>query len=526
MNKYLLIVFSFFLFLPPLFSANITYTISNVTKPFPMVKIEMNCPACEIGDYSEFVLKSNFSALRDLEKEVHGLEAFGKNGRKLLVLRGGHRGARTKKDSWSIGKTQKGERLLVSYYLVPTRPNISWPTRKRLVLTKSLLHFLGNSVLLRPIHLDGSCLHSITVKWQGFKESGWQVASSFSSAQDKFTVKRKLDDFLLSSFMAGPLRIVEESVDGHTVCCAIPGTRWKFKDEDLLYCALNILQSARTFFKEKDRQRLFIGLIPIPTKKPMPSGSAGLGLTSSILLYLNPGESLQWLPAKGKELKHVIAHEIMHKWFGGTIKAQSPTGYVIWFLEGFADFYARRLLRNCGEITDKQFIAAINQVMDEYLHSPVRELNNHNLLRNYNRRSDVRRLPYLRGALIAAHLDDEIRSFWKGKKTLDTFMFHLLATSRKHLQRRFSNEDLFKTIGEFTNKEVVKRMRRYIVNGDLLPLPPKNMEGELKYEIEHVYSPPLARLLRIKTAEEGGHGKGKDPRKRLEAFVPLLHLRQ
>ena len=510
------------------FSENsLSYEVTLLRSPFPMLRVDMRCISESGKEYSKFYLKSGWSSVTGLENEVHGLQAFDTKGKKIIIRSGGRAGEKLEKDTWAIGKTNAaGEEIKLSYYLVPTRPGVSWKTRKRLVVTSTFAHFTGSVAFLRPKHYERKKNCTLNFKWIGFKEAGWKVASSFSQDQTGFSIERSLDEFCMTSFMAGSLSIVKKSSKDLDISCAIAGTRWNFNENDLAKSAFQIVKTTRAFFKDEGKKNLFIGVIPIASTDPIPKGMAGLGLTDSILLFLNPDESLQWQPDKGKNVLHVIAHEYLHQWLGGTMKPRRPTGYLIWFLEGFSDYYAQRILLSAKEIDEEGFIQAYNVTIEDYLTSAVRELSNHNIVLNYNRRADVRRLPYLRGSLLATLLDNEIREQSNGGKRLDDMIFDMLRFSQRDGNLKWSNEDIFAAIEKFTSKEFVKQMRRYIINGDLIPLPPSQLEPGMNFDVHREYSAELARTLRIKTAKQGGHNRGKDVKRKPGAFIPKLYLRQ
>ena len=520
------LLLAFVLPLASLKANTISYTVTLLRSPFPMLKVAVKCPAQKGSNYSRFYLSSGWSTVDELENEVHALRAFSHDGQELVVWRGARAGEKLEKDSWTVGKTKKeSEEISLNYYLVPTRPAITWQTRKRIVVGSTFAHFTGGVALLRPKHFAETMSHKVSFKWQGFQEAGWKVASTFSNKQEGFTVKRTLDEFAMATFMAGTLRVTEKTFRQGKVCCVLPGTRWNFGVEDFASSALSIVKTTKHFMKEKAKSSLFIGVIPIATKSPIPQGMAGLGLTESMLIFLQPDESLLWHPANDQRVMQVVAHEYLHQWFGGTIKPQRPTGYLIWFLEGFTDYYSLRMLLKASVIDKEGYVAAFNVLMEEYSKSPVRELSNHNIVLNYNRRFDVKRLPYLRGALLAAILDCKIRELTNGQKRLDHMIYEMLQVSRKDTSMKWSTEDIFAAVRKFTNKEFEKQFRRYVVHGDLLPLPPRALEPGMSFEVDRKYSPELARLLRIKTARHGGHRRGKDKKHRPEAFIPRLFLK-
>jgi len=493
---------------------DVSYELALVRSPFPMLHVTVHCRPAASGR-TEFAVDSGWSSVTDCENEIHGVGATDGMGKPLTVLTA-LRGAR-----WTTASApaDASSTLAFAYYVVPTSPRLDWNSRKRPIVTASLLTCTGNVTLAVPAHLPSDRPLRIAVTWRGFAEAGWHVASSFSDDQRGFVVERPIAEFVLSSFIAGgDVRTVAAEHEGHRVAVTLAGSQWGFQDEALAELTARLAAAGSTFFGAAPLPRFHVGVVPVPEAKLDPTATAGVGLTDSMLLYLRPDEVLDWQPKRGRILAHVVMHEMLHRWLGGTLRPRQPTGYLIWFLEGFTDFLTRRLLLRSGVLTAEQFVDAWNDVMADYLHSPVRELPNKQVLANYHLRDDVRRLPYLRGSLVAAFVDDEIRGASGGATSLDDMLRAMVDEGRKDPAKVFGVDDVLRAVATVTSDEYAEDVRRWVVAGELLPLPPPSLEPDQTLDVRHVPDGELSRQARIATARRGG-GRTADRSRLVPQFV-------
>ncbi|NUQ79740.1 MAG: hypothetical protein HUU21_40050, partial [Polyangiaceae bacterium] len=131
----------------------------------------------------------------------------------------------------------------------------------------------------------------------------------------------------------------------------------------------------------------------------------GAHLSRSFALWFDGSRALD------PSLRIAIAHELIHKWIGASVRLDDDRGRPAkWFSEGFAVHYARRVLFDEKLITPNDFAEDLRRTVD-----PGREV-----------RDDA----YRRGALYAAHLDATIRSRSRGKRSLDDVVRKLLHEAR------------------------------------------------------------------------------------------------
>jgi predicted metalloprotease with PDZ domain len=114
------------------------------------------------------------------------------------------------------------------------------------------------------------------------------------------------------------------------------------------------------------------------------------------------------------ELDLVLAHELVHRWIGGTLRLVGRGGReATWFSEGFTVHVARRALLQAGLLSPADFAADLNRTDGEGV-------------------AGEERLPaeYRRGALHAASLDAAVRRASRGRRSLDDVLRDLTKTAR------------------------------------------------------------------------------------------------
>ena len=86
-------------------------------------------------------------------------------------------------------------------------------------------------------------------------------------------------------------------------------------------------------------------MVLLPTDQAAHAGSdeGGVELTHSIALFQPSGHPLDF------GLKYVLAHELFHEWNADQMRAGDTP--LLWFSEGFTDYYARLLLLRSGLIS-------------------------------------------------------------------------------------------------------------------------------------------------------------------------------
>jgi len=127
------------------------------------------------------------------------------------------------------------------------------------------------------------------------------------------------------------------------------------------------------------------------------------------------------------EFKVTLAHEMVHTFVQPIDGEGLETS---WFNEGIAVYYARLLALRAGKISRADFLADLNSTAARYYTNIKNTTPNADIPARFWPDTRVRVLPYDRGALYFAQLNDEIVLASKGKRSLDDLLLAFLDARR------------------------------------------------------------------------------------------------
>src|SRR5262249_11067794 len=197
----------------------------------------------------------------------------------------------------------------------------------------------------------------------------------------------------------------------------------------------------------------------------------GTGLTSSFALEMTPDTPLFGDFGQRLNIAGLLAHEMFHEWNGHTIVPLDPEELCYWFTEGFTDFYTRRLLYRNSFITTDEYVRGANKKLSDLWTSRVRNAPNVRIQADFWKDPAVKRLPYLRGDVVAMMLDAAIRERSNGKKSLDDLMRELVHEGRT-AQARITPDNLLARFAQWAGDSTAARVRAIVVDGATPALAP------------------------------------------------------
>jgi len=152
---------------------------------------------------------------------------------------------------------------------------------------------------------------------------------------------------------------------------------------------------------------------------------SGIGLTDSFAFTFD-----EHTPAD--ELKGLLAHEMLHAWVRSLSDGGDGAGGLAssWFSEGLAVHYQRMLPWRAGLIDDEAFLADLNATAGRYYTNALIATPNEQVPAGFWRDTRIRVLPYDRGSLYFAALDEDIRAASGGARSLDDLVRAMLAERR------------------------------------------------------------------------------------------------
>ncbi|MGH7150304.1 MAG: hypothetical protein ACREIU_06390, partial [Planctomycetota bacterium] len=448
-------------------------TFELVRSPETFVRVRIETRGAREG-------KTSFS----IAERWGGVERFEEGIRALGIREAGGKGLPVEQPTsnrWSV-RHAPGAPLEVAYEIAPTGERIGREreSRYRPAVLPDLFHLVGTTGLVVPQPLEGEEPRSIEIRWLGFAEAGWKVATSFGAGTEPRRIRRPLRDFVHGLYVAGDLRVFPVPLRGGALTVAIAGEDWGFADDLFVDLVRRIVVAERDFFDDHGDPHFLVSLVPVGERNPQSRSFGGTGLTDSFALFLLPGTGIEEEPGTGRGLRWLLAHELFHHWNGQEMPRVEPEALVYWFSEGFTDFYARRLLLRARLITLEEYAADLSERAGAYLASPVRNEPNDRILRDYWKDERVERLPYHRGDVVALLLDAAIRKASEGARGLDEFMRDLLARGRRG--ERVGTEGLLALAESYAGKEFAERLRRIVVEGETAAIPADLLEPCLEAE--------------------------------------------
>ncbi len=424
------------------------YKISPVfQKDSVVLQIELSFTGDKSGK-TVLVLPERFASQTDLYKGIKNLRVLNRNA----VLK------ETDKEFVKIIEHKSGQKLRISYELRQFREDAARAGRgggNSPLIQKNYIHFIGAGGWIHP---ESEREFRIDLNWANFPQT-WKFANSFGAGQRKQSFSATAERFSSAIFVAGDYRINKNLIGEKPVYTAVRGD-WSFTDGEFAGLVAKIVEIEREFWNEFDHPYYLVTLLPLETEQGMSIG--GTGLTNSFATFVSSNANLD-------QLGWLIAHEYFHNWnylsFGGL---EDPEQLLYWFSEGFTDFYTYRLLLRGGLLEFEQMLDEYNEFSKDYYTSPVRNIDNQRVLKDFFRDHDVGKIPYRRGFLLATKWDHIIRKQSGGKKSLDDVMRQILADARAGKFKKLSKDLIGEYLSNMAEYDFAGDIEKFIEKGETI----------------------------------------------------------
>jgi predicted metalloprotease with PDZ domain len=174
----------------------------------------------------------------------------------------------------------------------------------------------------------------------------------------------------------------------------------------------------------------------------------------------------------------LASHEYFHAWSGKRLRPVElgPFDYenevytrALWFVEGFADYYADLLLVRSGVATREEYLDALSaQIRSLHttpgrLEQPVEAASFDAWIKYYRADENTPNTAisyYVKGAVIGFLLDAHIRRLTAGEKSLDDVMRHMW--ERFSAERGFSREEVRAVVSESVGSSHAREIRAWM----------------------------------------------------------------
>ncbi len=366
------------------------------------VKIEVPPSNLEQTSFS----LTDWAGQTNYAENIYRVSAKDKNGNALTLEKNDAR-------TWTIRNGKKAFEL--SYLVVSQKDSFMGNNVRNHfhpTLFKNYAFLWGTTFLFFP---DEKEIAALPVRLQIIPNEYAQFFSNFEGKADSF------DDLSELFVAAGDYRVIQKTIGGRRVKFLLQGTNWKFTDE----------QFAATVSRIIEAQIKYLGFSPssddllITLNEGTPASKGGTVVKNVISVYPNPQAGLQDF-----DTLKLISHEHFHFWNGNYWHASEgkKEGYYKWMSEGFTEYYAGLTLFRENLITEKEFVAWLNNLLLQYQTNPNSLTATAEILaEKYWESNDYNRLPYVKGALIAFLTDLQIRQKTAGKKQIDDLMKLLIS---------------------------------------------------------------------------------------------------
>jgi len=388
--------------------SQLTYTVEAIPRASSLrLSIDLSFPGDETG-HTRLHLPSHFSGQQELYKNVQ----------RLAAVSPGTALADTDAPDVKLLTFTPGQTVHLHYEIVPDESGHAGQPGAyfRPALQPNYFHFIGTTMWAYPAQY-GKPL-AVTLHWK--LSAGWAFCDSLGMGQTDQQFEGTLEQFLETVYAGGDFRILTAQAGGRPVTVALRG-KWKFSDSDFAALAAGIVAAERDLWRDNNFPYYLVLLLP--TEQPAHKGSddGGVELTHSVALFQPQGRPLDF------GLKYVLAHELFHEWNADQMRTSD--GPLLWFSEGFTDYYARLLLLRAGLISLDDYARDFNAQLREYAESPSRNRRGDEAARGFYAGTALAKLPYQQGALLAAHWNAAIRAATGDGNSLDDVMHDLKAAA-------------------------------------------------------------------------------------------------
>ncbi|WP_277970259.1 hypothetical protein [Sphingomonas echinoides] len=364
---------------------------------------------------------------------------------------------------WQM-KAAPGTELTVSYRILSAYdndPTVEDSDQPRPVIRPRWFYGVGDALFGYP---NGRENAPATFDWLGAPGIGFASDLEHLAGQRRRATRPgTVADALESVVIGGRDLRTFPALDGSGVRVATVG-RYVFTPEQLDGLARRVINVERTFWKSDQHAPFLVTAAPI-VGSPTATSFGGTGRGDAFALWIDqrtPLDRMKWL----------LAHEYFHTWnpvlLGATSEDQAARPADYWFSEGITDYYARVLMVRAGLISPTEFAAQWNEMLAGYAGSPVRTMTGARAAAAFWNDEMAQKLPYQRGAMLAAMWNARLLGGSRGATSLDTVLHAQIASARAS---KMSATSLFRALAADRGLNIAPDETRYLVKGEPIVLP-------------------------------------------------------
>ncbi|MCG2842079.1 peptidase M61 [Sandaracinobacter sp. RS1-74] len=272
----------------------------------------------------------------------------------------------------------------------------------------------GHVFLLLP---PGAGRYRATIDWDlSAAPAGSRGISSLGEGRVQSSEPLSPSELRMGFYMGGPIGAWPATPPRSGFFSAWQGSP-PFDAEELMQWTGRLHAHYARFFRQAEPPPYGVFLRYNPV-----NAGGGVGLHHSfVTTFGKPGGQ----GSDPQELKFTLAHEMFHTF---QPFLDEPGGLASsWFGEGLATFYQSRLPLKFGMVTPDDFLADINSTAGRYYTSVMARVPNSEIASRFWADTRIRTLPYDRGMLYFATVEEAVRAASGGKRSLDDLTLEMLA---------------------------------------------------------------------------------------------------
>jgi predicted metalloprotease with PDZ domain len=366
---------------------------------------------------------------------------------------------------WRVRAAPDAE-LMATYRIVSAYdrdPTVEDSEKPKPVVRPRWFYAVGNALFGYP---EGREQAPATFDWSG-ASSGIGFASDLEhlAGQDrKASRPGTVADVLESIVIGGRDLRTFPARDGSGVRVATIGT-YAFTPEQLDDLARRVVGVERDFWNTDRHAPFLVTAAPI-VSSPTTMSYGGTGRSDGFALWIDQRAPLD-------DMKWLLAHEYFHTWnpaqLGAMPEDRATRSADYWFSEGFTDYYARALMVRAGLISPAEFAAQWNEMLAAYAGSPVRNMPGPQAAAAFWDNYAAQKLPYQRGAMLAAMWNARLLAAINGRSNLDRVLKAQVIAAQSSKQMA---TDLFRSLALRNGLNITEDEVRYLMRGETIMLAP------------------------------------------------------
>lgn len=346
-----------------------------------------------------------------------------------------------------------------------------WDAQQLPIASSDFFHGIGSAFLMTPNSHPGTPAEfEVALRW--VLPAGYKAACSWGGTARSVAARLKPADLKQSAYLAGKIQTRTREVDGLKVSVALVDA-FPFSAEEFAEFSARIVKAECDFMGETEFPEFLVTLIPAGRAlKDGETRIAGSGLYHGFSLFLAPQSPLN------DGVEHLFAHELFHFWNGRLLSAADPERMVYWFVEGFTDYYALRILYESKIWSAATYAKWLNKHIREYAANPARNASNGEINEGYwTQRDTVGQVAYQRGLLLGLRWQHLSKARGGGASKpgskgtgLDAWMRSLIDRARAG-RYEISNAELRKTGTQALGEWFVAEFDKYVEQAATVEVP-------------------------------------------------------